>query len=192
MAPELLISIHHGFYDSPHPVAYRRAAAGAEEAFLAPPTTTSVAFNGFTNDNCGHPFHIPLTEAVGSGATGVLYSGYAHPIDTATTRSNITPLPNKLAFKIAVDEEQCVHLRHEANAYVRMQNAGVKGIPRFYGLFEESQTPAGAFASLGMLISFVEGRSLASLGDQGSVSATPRYILPLPDLSNIADIRTPC
>lgn len=138
-----------------------------------------MANHAFTNDGCGHPvtrFHLPLIQPVGSGATGVLYSGYAHPYTTSTHN---TALAQKLVFKIAVDEEQCVRLRHEANMYVRMQGDGVKGIPHFYGLFEESSPLGGASASLGMLVSFVSGSSFAALGDRLSISAMLRYATPL-------------
>lgn len=180
----LHISLHYGIYNSSHPATFLRQAgnvAGQPDAMRSPLTTPPVTppevgsgCEDGAKRSMPRPFHLVLDGKVAAGATALLLTGTAHP---CIQSGDIAPTQARLVFKVAVGDDQCQRLIGEADVYERLQSARVRGIPRFYGLFRDSED-----GTLGLLLSLAPGMSLhAWQKKEYSVSVHMRYAcLPSP------------
>ncbi|KAF9038305.1 hypothetical protein BDZ89DRAFT_1157159 [Hymenopellis radicata] len=75
-----------------------------------------------------------LDERLGAGATGEALTALIQP--DASSRS---PKYSPLVFKMATDAERIERLIHESKIYTQLEAAGVEGIPRSLGIWQDSQ-----------------------------------------------------
>lgn len=114
----LLLSLHYGVYSSPHPATffrrgYQPASTGSEKASY----------------KATEYIHIRLTS---QGATGSVHDGTLEAY-----RDNQEPITCRVVAKLALDDAQKEHMRHEATVYEHLVKASVSGIPKYHGLFED-------------------------------------------------------
>lgn len=117
----LLLSIQYGVYSSPNPATFFRCGhrpnfIGAKRACFKP--------NEYVQ--------LKLTSLITRGATGTVHEGILEVYHD--DRELIT---YSVVAKLAFGDSQIARMRHEANIYEHLTKAGVCGIPRYYGIFED-------------------------------------------------------
>lgn len=117
----LLLSIQYGVYSSPNPATFFRCGhqpnfTGAKRAAFKP--------NEYAQ--------LKLTSLITRGATGTAHEGIleVHHGDRGLTTCSIVA-------KLAFGDAQRERMKHEAIIYEHLTKAGVRGIPKYYGIFED-------------------------------------------------------
>ncbi len=117
----LLLSIQYGVFSSPNPATFFRCDhrpnfIGAKRAAFKP----------------GEYVQLKLTSLITRGATGTVHEGIleVYHDDKELITCNVVA---KFAFGVAQRER----MKHEAIIYDYLTKARVRGIPKYYGIFED-------------------------------------------------------
>ncbi|KAF9487642.1 hypothetical protein BDN71DRAFT_616206 [Pleurotus eryngii] len=116
----LLMSLQYGVYASPNPATFFRCGHQ--------PTPSKNKHATYQPDAY---MMLRLTSMIASGATGIVHEGTLE-----ADRTDRLPAACKVVAKLAFDKLQKERMRHEADIYQHLSKAGVRGIPKYYGIFE--------------------------------------------------------
>ncbi|KAF4573544.1 hypothetical protein AB1N83_009777 [Pleurotus pulmonarius] len=115
----LLVSLNYGVYCSPHPATFFRRGHQPASAKGASYKATEYV----------------RIRLVSQGATGSVHDGTLEAY-----RENEDPIICRIVAKLALNDAQKERVKHEAAVYERLVKAGVNGIPKYYGLFEDPRS----------------------------------------------------